>query len=158
MNTFEQFIGREVLKVMRVDFKEDYDFAAPLAIFFLVDKNAGLLVGQDFEHETTTVSFMTLDEVRYDYGTDYYETCLNDLKPMDRLSTLEGQIIRSIKVGEFKQEKSFGDGFTIKQGQYAGVILKIGNQKLTLFCSEKGVQLLFNSDVLFPEADTWTLN
>lgn len=75
---------------------------------------------------------------------------------MDRLNTLKGQIIKSIKVGEFKQDKSLGDGFIIKQGQYAGVILEIGNQKLTIFNSGTGTQLLFNSDVLFPEEDTWT--
>lgn len=157
MNTFEHLIGRQVLKILRVDLKEDYDYAAPIAIFFQLDKDAGLLIGQDYDHKTTTVGFKTSNEVRDYYGTDYYEACLNQLKPLDRLATFEGQTIRSVKVGEFKKDKLLGQGFTIKQGQYAGVVLEVGNQKLTIFNSNSGTELLFNSDLLFPKTDAWTL-
>jgi hypothetical protein len=157
MNTFEQLIGRQILKVLRVDYKEDYDYSTPLAIFLLLEKDAGLLIGQDFEHETITIGFMTLDQVRYDYGTEYYETCLNELKPLDRLNTFEGQTIRSIQVGEFNQEKSLGKNFIVKAGQYAGVIIVIGSQKLTIFNRDNITQLLFNSDTLFPEKELWSL-
>jgi hypothetical protein len=133
MNTFEQLIGRKILKVFRIDKKEDYEFGFPLALFLQLDQNWGLLIGQDSNHNTTTLSNTTLESVRNDFGTDYDETSLNELKPIDRLNSLVGQTIKSIKVGEFNHDKSLGDNFLIKPGQYAGVILEVDNQKLTIF-------------------------
>jgi hypothetical protein len=158
MNTFEQLLGRQITNVLRVDIKEDYEFDIPLALFFKLDEEAGLLIGQDLENETTTVSFMILEDVKHDYGTEYFETCLNELKPLDRLNTLKGQTIKSIKVGEFYKEKVSAGTFVVKTGQFAGAIIEVGDQKLTVFNSDKGLEILFNSDLLFPNPQTWRMN
>jgi len=157
MNTFEQLIGKKIINVLRLDIKEDYDLGFPIALFLQLDNVSGLLVGQDFNHDTTTVSYTTLEVVRDDYDTEFKETHLNELKSTDRLNSLVGQTIISIKVGEFDQDKLLGDNFVLKQGQYAGVIIEVDNQRLTIFNNGIYSEILFNSDSLFPNRQSWTL-
>ncbi|MGB8194771.1 MAG: hypothetical protein WCF67_22750 [Chitinophagaceae bacterium] len=148
MNIFEQFIGKQILKVYRVDYEKDHNSATPIAIFLQLDEEAGLLIDQEFESETTTVGFVLLKHVLYGDGIIFFETFLNELKPADRLKTLEGQIIKSIRVGVVNDKES-GNGFVIKAGQYAWVVIEIGDEKLTIFNRSDVTKILFNSDVPF---------
>ena len=157
MNAFEDLIGRKIIKVLRLDAEEDYEFSFPLALFLQLGPDSGLLIGQDFNHSTTTMNNPTLENLRNDFGTDYNETCLNELKPLDRLNSLVGQTINSIQVGEFKKDKLLGSNFVVRPGQYAGVIIVVDNQKLTIFNSGRRSEILFNSELLFPNAQSWTL-
>jgi hypothetical protein len=91
MNTFEQLIGKKIINILRLDIKEDYDFGFPITLFVQLDNASGLLVGQDFNHDTTTVSYTTLDAIRDDFGTEFNETFLNELKSIDQLTALLGK-------------------------------------------------------------------
>ena len=158
MNTFEQLVGRQIIKVLRLDTGEDFPpLTFPLAIFLLLDEISGLLIGFGFHNETTTLNYMSLEDLEKEYGTEWGETSLNEIEPSDKLNSLVGQTLKSIKVGQLNQNMLIGDNFIIKSGQYAGVVVETDNQKLTIFSTKEGGQILFDSDALFPNTQSWIL-
>jgi hypothetical protein len=100
---------------------------------------------------------LTLEDLKEEYGTEWGETSLNEIEPFDKLNNLVGQTLKSIKVGQLNQDNLMSDSFIIKSGQYAGVIIETDNQKLTIFSTKEGGQILFNSDTLFPNTQSWGL-
>ena len=158
MNTFEQLIGSQITKFLRLDTGEDFPpLSFPLAIFLMLDEISGLFVGFGFHNETITLSYLTLEDLKEEYGTEWGETSLNEIEPFDKLNNLVGQTLKSIKVGQLNQDNLMSDSFIIKSGQYAGVIIETDNQKLTIFSTKEGGQILFNSDTLFPNTQSWGL-
>ena len=157
MNTFEQLVGRQIINIFRLDIKEDYDFDFLLALFIQLDASSGLLIGTDFNHEWTTINYMTLEDVRELFGTDWNETRLNELKPSDQLNILVGKAIQSIKVGQFNRDKFAGENFIIQSGEFAGVVIEVSEGKLTIFKNGRLQELLINSNELFPNSENWTL-
>ena len=158
MNTFEQLIGRNIIKIQRLDAGDDFPpLSFPLAIFVMLDNNSGLFIGFGFHSETTELNYMTLAELEDYYGTEYGETCLNKLDTDDPLNKLVGQKIKSLNVGQLQDDKIQGDTFVIKSGQYAGVILQADNNKVTIYSTKNGGQILFDTEELFPNNQSWML-
>ena len=158
MNTFEQLIGQQIINIYRLDIREDYEPNLLLALFIQLVNSSGLLIGKDFDHGFTALNYTILDEVRDLFGTDWNETCLNELKPADPLNIFVGKTIQSIKVGQFKQDKFATKNFIITPGEFAGVIIKAGENKLTIYKKERMQELFINSEILFPNSDDWTLS
>lgn len=100
---------------------------------------------------------MTLEEVQEEFGTEYGETSLDELSDNDVLKKLFGQKIKSIKVGQFADDKALGDTFVIKSGQYTGVILQLDNNKATFHAEKTGGQILLDSEDSFPSEKGWRL-
>ena len=158
MNTFEQLIGRQIINIQRLDTGEDFPpLSFPLAIFVMLDNNSGLFIGFGFHSETTELNYMTLADLEDYYGTEYGESCLNNLNNDDPLNKLIGQKIKSLKVGQLQDDKIQGDNFVIKSGQYAGVILQVDNNKVTIYSTKNGGQILFDTEELFPNKQNWVL-
>lgn len=158
MNTFEQLTGKIIMRVLLVEIANTDGKFPPLGVFFQLDANAGLLIGQELEYETTAINFMTVDDVRYGFGIDDFETAVRELNPSDKLGALVGEAIRSIRIGAFKQDKYSAQHFIVRHDRYAGAILGIGDKTtLTIFNSGNGLNVLLNSDMLFPSPEIWTL-
>jgi len=158
VNTFEQLIGRQIINIQRLDTGDDFPpLSFPLAIFVMFDNYSGLFIGFGFHSETTELNYMTLTDLEDYYGTEYGETCLNKLHTDDPLNKLLGQKIQSLKVGQLQDDKIQGDDFIIKSGQYAGVILQVENNKVTIYSTKNGGQVLFDTDELFPNKQSWVL-
>jgi len=158
VNTFEQLIGRQITKILQLDTGDDFPpLSFPLAIFVMLDNNSGLFIGFGFHNETTELNYMNLVDLKDYYGTEYGETCLNELKNDDPLNKLVGQKIKSLKVGQLQDDKIMGDTFVIKSGQYAGVILVADNNKVTIYSTKTGGQILFDTEEGFPNKQSWLL-
>jgi hypothetical protein len=158
VNTFEQLIGRQIKRVLRLDTGEDFPpLSFPLAIYIMLEETSGLLISFGFHNETTTMSYMTLEDLQDEHGTEWGESSLNELEPTDRLNQLVGQSIKSIKVGQFKEEKLVGDDFIIKNDQYAGVIIQTTGNSIVIYSTKEGGQILFDKDELPHTQQNWTL-
>jgi hypothetical protein len=158
VNTFEQLIGRQITNILRLDTGDDFPpLSFPLAIFVMLDNNSGLSIGFGFHSETTELNYMTLTDFEDYYGTEYGEVCLNELKNGDPLNKLVGQKIKSLKVGQLQDDKIKGDNFVIKSGQYAGVILVVDNNRMTIYSTKTGGQILFDTEETFPNKKNWVL-
>jgi len=158
MNTFEQLIGRQITKILRLDTGEDFPpLSFPLAIFVMLDDSSGLFIGFGFHSETTELGYMTLADLEDHYGTEYGETCLNELDSSDPLNKLVGQKIKFLKVGQLQDDKLKGDTFVIKSGQYAGVVLVVDNDKVTIYSAKTGGQIIFDTEETFPNKQNWVL-
>ncbi len=158
MNTFEQLVDRQITKILRLDTGEDFPpLSSPLAIFVLLESNAGLFIGFGFHSQKTELNYMTLDDLQEYYGTEYGEACLNELNTQDPLNKIVGQKIKSITVGQLQDDKIQGNTFVIKSGQYAGVIIAFDNNKVTIFSTKGGGQILFDTEEIFPNKENWVL-
>ena len=157
-NTFEQLIGRQVFKIFRLDSGEDFPaLSFPIGLFFMLEKTFGLAIYFNFYNPTLNINYSALEDFKYEYGIEYGETVLNDLKNDDTLLKLIGQKIKAIKIGQIAKDKLLGDNFIIKADEYAGIIIEFENDKLTIFSTESGGQILFNSNQTFPNSQDWTL-
>jgi hypothetical protein len=157
-NTFEQLIGRQVFKIFRLDSGEDFPaLSFPIGLFFMLDKTSGLTICFNFYNPTLNINYSTLEDFKYDYGIEYGETVLNDLNNDDTLLKLIGQRIKAIKIGQITKDELFGDNFIIKADEFVGIFIEFENDKLTLFSTENGGQILFNSNQTFPNSQDWTL-
>jgi hypothetical protein len=158
MNTFEQLISRQITKVLQLNTGDDFPpLSFPIAIFIMLDTNSGLLISFGFHSETTALSYMNLTDLEDDCGTKYGEACLNELKNDDPLNQLVGQKIKSLKIGQFQDDKIMGDTFVINSGQYAGVILVVENNKVTIYSTKAGGKILFDTEGAFPNKQSWLL-
>lgn len=155
MNTYEQLVGKQIQKVVRIDTLEDYSEQSLLAVFLYLECDSGLLCGVDFKRGIT-LDYRTELDAQYDYGVEYSETFWNKLRPDDSLRYLEGQTIREVRIGEFRDKLS-GKTFVVKPSSFAGISLQLSNGGFTFFNSEAGAQFLFSSDIHFPNPKDWTL-
>lgn len=150
-NTFEQHIGRQVHNIYRLDCGEDLPkLSYPIGILFMLDNTSGLTVCFSFYNPTLNISYATLEDFRYDYETEYGETTLNELKDNDTLLKLVGQKLVAVKIGQFKNYKLVGSNFVIKADEYAGIVLEFEKDKVAIFPTEAGGQIMFNTNHLFP--------
>ena len=158
MNTFEQLLGRQIQRILRLDTTGNISpLSVPLAIYLMLDENSGLLVGFGFHNETITLDYMTLEEVQNEYGTEFGETHLNEVESSNRLRRFAGQALKSIKVGKFTEDKLVGENFVVTEGQYAVVVIQTITEKLTIYSTKDGGQVIFDDDEIPVKQQNWTL-
>lgn len=158
MNTFQQLKDKEVLNILRITGDKDLSSDSFLvAVLILLELNSGLLISFDCLNETTQISFATIAEVQEEFGTEYSETNLDELTNNHLLRKLLNQKIRSIKVGQFADDKANGGTFVIKSGQYAGVVIELEYNKVIFYAKETGGQILLDNEDLFPNKKNWQL-
>lgn len=156
MKWFDSFINRPISKILRLDRAEAYEFFQPLAIFLLFDTESGLLIGAINDGKSIQIESSTLIEIYDNYGVEFGESCLNELKKDDELNLFIGHSIRKIKVGEYKTDEIIGDNFIIKQGTYSGIIIETQKNKFTYY-NDHGGHIWIDDEVEFPNPERWVL-
>ena len=156
MKWFDNFINRPIVKILRLDKEEEYEPYQPYAIFLMFDTIAGLLVSIINDGNSIQIGAANLTEVYEDYGIEFNETILNELKLDDELNMFVGQSIKKIKVGIYDSDEIKGDTFIMKQGKYAGVIIVTDKNKFT-FYNDLGRHLYIDDEIQFPNSKRWTL-
>jgi hypothetical protein len=156
MKWFDSFINRPIVKILRIDSEEDYDFFEPFALFIMFDESNGLLLGAFNDGNSIQIESSTLNNVSEDYGIDYSERILNELKAEDELNHFIGQTIKTIKVGEFISDEIRSESFIIKQGKYAGIVIESDRNKF-IYYNESGGHLFVDEDLEFPNPQRWSM-
>ena len=131
MNTFENIIGREILEIIRVDYKDDYDEDSLLAIFIRLDTNSGLFI-ENGTDEMTEIQYKMLDELREEFESEY-QSGLNSLKNTDQLNKLIGLKIQAVDLGAVNPDKFVSNNFVVSSGQYSEIEIEFENLKLSIF-------------------------
>lgn len=160
MKWFDNFINKPIAKILRLDKDEDYEFYQPFGIFLMFDNERGLLVGAINDGNSISIDISTLKEVYDEYGIEFSETSLNELKPDDELNAFVGQSIKKIKVGEYKSDEIKGDNFIIKQGLYSGVVIVTETNQFSYYNHFGGHLSIdtIDNDLQFPNTQRWTMN
>jgi hypothetical protein len=156
MKWFDSFINRPIVKILRIDSEEDYDFFEPFALFIMFDESNGLLLGAFNDGNSIQIESSTLNNVSEDYGIDYSERILNELKAEDELNHFIGQTIKTIIVGEFISDEIRSESFIIKQGKYAGIVIESDRNKF-IYYNESGGHLFVDEDLEFPNPQRWSM-
>ena len=87
------------------------------------------------------------EQVEDEYGLEFGEHILNDLKKDDELNAFVGEKIQLIRVAEFIEPEIKGPDFVIKQGKLAGIEFKTETHKL-LFQNNNGSWCDIDDDVV----------
>ena len=122
MNTFDNIIGKTITNIQRLDCVVDYDFYSPYSIIITLDNQIEKLIITTTNDGSSVDIRMTNDEqIEIDYGLEFNEHILNDLKQDDELCSFIGDKLQIIRIAEYVLSEIEGLGFVIKQGKCAGV-------------------------------------
>ena len=131
MNTFDNLIGRRILAINRLDNQFDYEFYSPYAIILTIDdQNEKLIISAKNDGSSVDIRQTTDEQIESDYGLEFSEHILHDLRKDDELNEFIGNKIYQIKIAEFKLPEIKGIDFVINQGKYAGIELITDKHKL----------------------------
>jgi len=156
MTTFDHIIGQEIKNIQRLDSNVDYEFCSPYAIILMVDgQSERLIISVTNDGFSVDVRMTSDEQIESDYGLEFSELTLNDLKEDDELRVFIGDKLRSVNMAEYVLPKIIGPDFIIKQGNYAGVELKTEGHKL-LFQNNYGGWCDIDNDVpKLSNEDSW---
>jgi len=156
MTTFDNIIETTILNIQRLDFEADYEFYSPYAIIFTLDNQTEKLIISATNDGSSVDIRMTSDkQIEEDYGLEFSEHILNDLKKDDELYLFIADRIETIRIAEYTLPEITGPDFVIKHGKYAGVELKTKRHKL-LFQNNYGGWCDIDDDVVeLSKQDRW---
>lgn len=156
MNSFDNIIGKRITKIHRIDSQSDYEFYSPYALVLTLEQlDEKLVLTATNEGISSDIRFSNDFDIEGDFGLEFNENILNDLKPDDELNQFENQNIKELRIAEFIESEIHGDGFLIKQGNLAGIELKTEKNKL-LFWNNHGGWVDIDDDVVeLPNPDRW---
>jgi hypothetical protein len=154
MTLFDDLVGKKILNIQRLDSDVKYEFYSPYAIIFTFDNQPKKLIISATNDGSSVDVRMTSDEqIEDDYGLEFSEHILNDLKKDDELCSFIGDKLLDIRIAEYILPEMKGSNFIIRQGKYAGVELKTEGHKLLFqnnyggWCNiDDGVVELTNKD------------
>jgi hypothetical protein len=153
----KKFANRTIIKIFRIDPLDDYDLYSPNGIFFMFDDIQGLLIAAN-EQSSVTIEASTFSEVYSQFGIEYCEADLNELKPEDELNAFLSHSFTAIKTAEYTDRVISGTNFIIKQGQYAGVVLETNEGlKLTFYQIDSVPFVWFGDEIEFPNKGRWVI-
>lgn len=156
MKPFDKIIGKKINKIQRIDSQDDYQLYSPYALILTLEQLDGKLVLTATNDGISTDIRLSNDyNIEGDFGLEFSESILNDLKPEDELNQFQNQNIEEIRIAEFIEPEIQGDGFIIKQGKIAGIELKTENNKI-LFRNNYGGWIDIDDDVVeLPNPNRW---
>ena len=156
MNPFNNIVGKRISKIQRIDNQVDYEFYSPYSLILTLEQLEEKLVLTATNDGTSADLRLSNDiDIERDFGLEFNESVLNDLKPEDELNQLNNQKIEEIRIAEFIETKIQGDGFSIKQGKIAGIELKTEKNKI-LFRNNYGGWFDIDDDVVeLPNPNRW---
>ena len=131
MNAFDNILGRQILTIQRLDSDVDYEYYSPYAIILTIEnETAKLIISATNDGNCVEIRMTTEDQIEKDYGLEFSEHILNELKSDDELLSFIGDKIELVKIAEYNVPEITGSDFVIKQGKYVGVELKTEKYKL----------------------------
>ena len=156
MTTFDNIIEKTIINIQRLDSEADYEFYSPYAIIFtLENQNEKLIISATNDGSSVDIRMTSDKQIEEDYGLEFIEHTLNDLKKDDELYSFIGDKIQSIRVAEYLLQEIKGADFIIKQGKLAGIELKTEGHKL-LFQNNYGGWCDIDDDIVeLPNQDRW---
>lgn len=156
MNTFDNIIEESILNIQRLDSEADYEFYSPYAIILTLDNQTEkLIIFSTNDGSSVDIRMISDEQIEEDYGLEFNEHILNDLKKDDELCSFIGGRIQTIRVAEYILSEITEPDFVIKQGKFAGIELKTDGHKL-LFQNKYGGWCDIDDDVVeLPEQDRW---
>ena len=154
MTVFDHYVGQKIKEIIRIDSEEDYEFFHPLGIFLKFNENEGLffVVRGPKAIDIRTSNYQELYD---DYGVEYSESIINDLKTDDELNKLKGEKIKGLKIGCYNNKEIKGDNFVISNGKYSGLIIETENHFI-VFYAEFGGHLSVDDEVDIPDSERWS--
>jgi len=156
MKPFDDLIGKKNLNIHRLDDQVDYEFYSPNAIILTIDgRDEKLILSATNDGSSVDIRMTTDEEIEADYGLEFSEHILNDLKKGDELNSFIDEKILSIRVAEYFFPEIKGADFIIKQGKLAGIELKTEGHKL-LFQNNYGGWCDIDDEVVeLSKQDRW---
>ena len=148
MKPFDNIIGKRIIKIQRIDSQDDYEFYSPYALVLTLEQlNEKLILTATNDGTSSDIRLSNDQDIEDDFGLEFNESILNDLKPDDELNQFNNQKIRELRIAEFNEPEIQGDGFLIKQGKIAGIEL-ITDQNKILFQNNFGGWIDIDDDVI----------
>ena len=156
MTTFNNIIGKRITNIQRLDSDAEYEFYSPYAIILTLDNQTEKLIITATNDGSSVDIRMTNDEqLGENYGLEFSEYILNNLKKDDELCSFIGDRIELIRIAEYILPEITGNEFVIKQGKFAGIELKTERHKL-LFQNKYGGWCDIDDDVVeLLKQDRW---
>ena len=156
MNSFDNIIGKRITKIHRIDSQSDYEFYSPYALVLTLEQlDEKLVLTATNDGISSDIRFSKDFDIEDDFGLEFNESILNDLKPDDELNQFRNQKIKELRIAEFIEPEIEGDGFLIKQGKLAGIELITYKNKI-LFRNNYGGWIDIDDDVVeLPNPDRW---
>ncbi|MBF9255811.1 hypothetical protein I2I11_21105 [Pontibacter sp. 172403-2] len=157
MNSFEHLMGKKITKIQRIDFQSDYEFYSPYAIILSLEGQfEKLVLAATNDGNSMDLKLTTEFSIEADFGLDFSEHVLNELKAEDELNQFVNQRIENIRIAEFLEPVIEGNGFLIKQGNIAGVEVKTEKHKLLFKNIHGGWLDIDNVLAQLPNPERWT--
>jgi hypothetical protein len=156
MQTLKHIIDKRILKIQRLDSQIDYEFYSPNAIVLtLSDLDNKLVLSIINDGISCDIKVMSDSDIENEFGLEFNEQTLNDLKKDDELNYFLNEKITNIKIAEFLQTEIKGENFVIQQEKYAGVKIETENHSF-LFYNNYGGWIDINDNVVeLPNPDRW---
>ncbi len=156
MQTLKNIVQKKIIKIQRLDSEADYELYSPNAIVFTIsDFNNKLVLSIVNNGISCDIKAMTDKEIENEFGLEFNEHILNDLKTDDELNHFLNEKITDIKVAQFLQTEIKGENFVIKQEKYAGLKIVTKNHKLLFYNNYGGWIDIDDSIVELPNPDRW---
>lgn len=153
MNAFEQLIGKTIIKILRQYSTSDLIDQHPIALFLQTEATSGIQVSNIYLNSSVCIGNMEVEDVRYNFEIEHI-----DEPPIDsELGMLTGKTITNVKVGEFLHPKLIGDGFIVSNEEFAGIVIEAEQHIITVFGSDNGLEIHFNTENSFPNEKNWVL-
>lgn len=156
MTTFNNIVGKKITNIQRLDSNAEYEFYSPYAIVLTLDNQTEKLIITATNDGSSVDIRLTSDEhIEEDYGLEFGEHILNDLKDDDELRSFIGDRIKLIRLAEYILPEITGPDFIIKQGKFARIELKTEQHKL-LFQNNYGGWCDIDEEVVeLSKQDKW---
>ncbi|MCA0447731.1 MAG: hypothetical protein LCH54_16025 [Bacteroidetes bacterium] len=156
MNIFNNLTGQIILDIHRLDTQSDYEFYSPYAIILKIEEQSKKLILTAMNDGSSIDIRMTTDEeIHADYGLEFNEHILNELKPEDELRSLISEPIETVRIAEYTLPEITGQDYVIKHGKYAAVELKTKNHNLLFHNSKGGWCSIDDEGFELPNKDRW---
>ncbi|MBO0357570.1 hypothetical protein J0X19_06400 [Hymenobacter sp. BT186] len=130
MNEFNNLVGREILKIHRLDSEIDYYYYSPYAIIFTINGITEKFIISIANNRSIDLKISNYKQIADDYGLEFNECILNDINKQDELNLFIGESIKHIRLARYNSLEIQGTGFVIQQGEYAGVELQTDTHTL----------------------------
>lgn len=156
MQPLKYIIDKRIIKIQRLDSQTDYEFYSPNAIVLtLSDLDNYLVLSIINDGISCDIKVMSDSDIENEFGLEFNEQILNDLRKDDELNCFLNEKITDLKIAEFHQSEFNRENFVIKQEKYAGIKIETQNHNF-LFYNNYGGRIDINDNVVeLPNPDRW---
>lgn len=128
-----------------------------LAIFLKLASDSGLYIGHSFEHDLTSIRYMSIDDVLYGDTAVHYGACLTEPGSGDSISLLNGEILQNLSIGEVDERKPSGTGFVLKSDKFTGMKMDTHNHSAFVYFDSDHLKVYVDQQMEHLDMTQWTL-